>query len=310
MKQGFKKSNLSLKARKAWTAQLFLLPFYLGFLFFFLYPAVDSIRMSFSDVTIDVNGYSMKYAALSNYRVAFLEDANFSSNIVASISRMFWEVPVIVMLSLFLAMLVKPQYRGRTFVRAVFFMPVIFASGIAFHVFQWDNIASNVLSGASISGGQLSQNTALNDFLVEAGISEKIVSIVTSISGELFSMLWRTGLQMIIFLAGLHSISPSLYEASAIEGSNAWDDFWKITLPMLSRMLLLNVVYTIIDGFTIANNPVMRQIVNLMNQGTSKLGLSSAFAWSYFIFIALILVLLMIVVKLITRGERRSTNVR
>jgi ABC-type sugar transport system permease subunit len=203
-------------------------------------------------------------------------------------------------------MLIKPEYKGRTFVRAVFFMPLIFASGIPLLVFQLDGIASTMLSGSSITGGETVTNTALNDFLVQAGISEKIISIVTRISGELFSMLWRTGLQMLIFLAGLHSIPPSLYEASAIEGSNAWDDFWKITLPMLSKLILLNVVYTIVDGFTIANNAVMKQIVNLMNQGTGKLGLSSAFAWSYCVCIAAILGVLMLVIKLASKAEGRS----
>lgn len=308
MKTKLKKSNLSLKAKKAWTAQLFILPFYLGFLFFFLYPAVDSIRMSFSNVSIGVEGYSMEFAGFANYNTAFFEDANFSTNIVSSVTRMLWEVPVIVMLSLFLAMLIKPEYKGRTFVRAVFFMPVIFASGIALLVFQWDGIASTILSGSSISGGEVSSNTSLNDFLVEAGISEKLVSIVNRVSGELFSMLWRTGLQMIIFLAGLHSISPSLYEASAIEGSTAWDDFWKITLPMLSKLLLLNVVYTIIDGFTIANNAVMKQIVNLMNQGTGKLGLASSFAWSYCAVMSVVLILLMVIIKFASRGEGRVKN--
>lgn len=309
MKTKIKKSNLSLKAKKAWTAQLFILPFYLGFLFFFLYPAVDSIRMSFSNVSIGVEGYSMEFAGFANYTTAFFVDADFSTNIVASVTRMIWEVPVIVMLSLFLAMLIKPEYKGRTFVRAVFFMPVIFASGIALLVFQWDGIASTILSGSSISGGEVNSNTALKDFLVEAGISEKLVSIVNRVSGELFSMLWRTGLQMIIFLAGLHSISPSLYEASAIEGSTAWDDFWKITLPMLSKLLLLNVVYTIIDGFTIANNAVMKQIVSLMNQGTGKLGLASSFAWSYCVVMAVVLILLMLIIKLASRGEGRDKNV-
>lgn len=298
--------NASLKTKKAWTAQVFLLPFYLGFIIFFLYPAIDSVRMSFSDVSIGIDGYSMKNIGFDNYYNAFYVDANFSSNIVNSIIRMLWEVPVIVMLSLFLAMLIKPKYKGRTFVRAVFFMPLIFASGIPLLIFQWDGIASTMLSGSSITGGETVTNTALNDFLVQAGISEKIISIVTRISGELFSMLWRTGLQMLIFLAGLHSIPPSLYEASAIEGSNAWDDFWKITLPMLSKLILLNVVYTIIDGFTIANNAVMKQIVNLMNQGTGKLGLSSAFAWSYCVCIAVILGVLMLVIKFSSKAEGRS----
>ena len=297
-----KRKQLSLSAKSAWTAQVFILPFYLGFLFFFLSPLIESFQMSFSNVAIDPSvGYDLTSVGFENYRIAFLEDATFTTSLTTSFSAMAWKVPVIIVLSLFLAIIINQKFTGRVFVRAVFFLPVIFASGVALSMINSDSVASSALTGSVVSAGQITQTSALDSLLINAGFSSDVIMIATKVADNLFSMVWRSGIQMIIFLAGLQSIPSTLYEASSIEGATAWEDFWKITLPMLTPTILINLVYTIIDNFTDASNEIMMQVTNLMAKSVSKTGLASTFAWIYFVFIGLILIVVMLIFNKISK---------
>lgn len=297
-----KRVQLSLSARSAWTAQVFILPFYLGFWFFFLSPLIESLRMSFSEVAVSSGtGYTFSWVGIENYRVAFLEDGTFTTNLTRSFSDMAWKVPVVIVLSLFLAIIINQKFRGRVFVRAVFFLPVIFASGVALTMINQDNVASSAIAGSVVSAEGVTSMNSLNELLTNAGFSSEIISLATKIANSLFSMVWRSGIQMIIFLAGLQSISPALYEASAIEGATSWENFWKITLPMLIPTILINLVYTIVDNFTDMSNSVMRQVTSLMAKSISKLGLASSFAWIYFLFIGIILAVIMLIFKLLDK---------
>ena len=297
-----KKKQISLSTRSAWTAQVFILPFYLGFWFFFLSPLIESLRMSFSKVAVDsATGYSFKFIGFENYRVAFLEDPNFTTNLTTSFSQMAWQVPVILVLSLFLAIILNQKFRGRVLVRAIFFLPVIFASGVALSMINDDSVAASALAGSVVSGGEISQSTALNDMLINAGFGSEFVKIATTIANNLFGMVWRSGIQMIIFLAGLQSIPPTLYEASSIEGATAWENFWKITLPMLAPTIMINLVYTIIDNFTDSKNSIMMQVTSMMSKSISKSGLASAFSWIYFLFIGIILLIVLLIFNKVTK---------
>ncbi len=297
-----KRKTLSLSARSAWTSQAFILPFYIGFLLFFLGPLVESIKMSFSNVSItNAGGYTLENIGFENYRRAFLEDANFGTNITNSFTQMLWQVPVIIVLSLFLALIINQKFRGRIAIRAIFFLPVIFASGVVLEVIGRDAVAGSALSGSVVSSTEITQSTALKDFLTNAGFSDDIIKICTTISSNLFGMVWRSGIQMIIFLAGLQSIPPTLYEASSIEGATAWENFWKITLPMLVPSMMINIVYTIIDTFTDATNSVMNQITNMISSSVSKYGLASSFAWSYFLFIGIILIFVFLIFRVVNK---------
>ncbi len=292
----FKKQKSTLARKRALTAQIFLLPFYLGLWFFFLTPVIQSIRMSFSSVSVDVGGYVFEAAGLENYKTAFLTDADFTTNMIGSLTDMLWKVPIIILLSLCMALIINQKFRGRIIVRAIFFLPVIFASGVVLLIVKSDSVATQAMNAnSSIVGGVISSDNSLQEFLINAGLSSKIVNIATKISSSMFSLVWSSGLQMIIFLAGLQSIPPSLYEASSIEGASFWENFWKVTVPMLSPIILLNTIYTIIDTFTDASNKVMNQIINISSQQIDKMGLSAAFAWSYFIVIGIVLSLVILV---------------
>ena len=282
-----KKSKLSLTAKKSWYGRLFILPFYLGFLFFFLKPLIQSLSFAFNDVTMGPEGYTLLFTGAENTNYVLKTDRDFTTNLASSMVQMLWQVPVIIIVSLFFAILLNQKFKGRIFVRAIFFLPVIIASGIVISIIKSDVVASSALSGSMVSSGDISQTSALSDVLIQLGLSEKIVQFITNIADNLFSIIWQTGIQMIIFLAGLQSIPATLYEASAMEGATKWEDFWKITLPMIKPIALVNTVYTIVDYFTSTDNMVMEQV--LSNIRELRLGWASAMAWIYFAVIGIIL---------------------
>ena len=282
-----KKSKLSLTAKKSWYGRLFILPFYLGFLFFFLKPLIQSLSFAFNDVTMGPEGYTLLFTGAENINYVLKTDRDFTTNLASSMVQMLWQVPVIIIVSLFFAILLNQKFKGRIFVRAIFFLPVIIASGIVISIIKSDVVASSALSGSMVSSGDISQTSALSDVLIQLGLSEKIVQFITNIADNLFSIIWQTGIQMIIFLAGLQSIPATLYEASAMEGATKWEDFWKITLPMIKPIALVNTVYTIVDYFTSTDNMVMEQV--LSNIRELRLGWASAMAWIYFAVIGIIL---------------------
>lgn len=112
---------------------------------------------------------------------------------------------------------------------------------------------------------------------------------------------------MLIFLAGLQSISPAIYESCSIDGATTWETFWKITLPMISPMILVNAIYTVIDSFTSEANVVMNYISNWYSTGgTNGRVESAAMAWIYFAIIILIVIVVAAVLGAYTFYQRRD----
>jgi ABC-type sugar transport system permease subunit len=280
---------------------MFVLPFYIGFALFIFYPMLQSLSFVFSKVTIEVGGFETTGVGLSNIRYLLLEDPDFNKNLVASLLQILYQVPVVIIAALFFAIILNQKFFGRTVVRAVFFLPVIITSGVVMAIMKADAFANSLISGA---GGMqsISSSTSfgLQEILINVGLSMEIVEYFTFISSNLFDLLWRTGIQMIIFLAGLQTIPPSLYEASSIEGASAWENFWMITIPMISPMILVNLVYTVVDVFTDSTNSVMMMVsTSLKSQAFAN---AAAMAWIYF---AIVGVALAIVVAIYSRMMRK-----
>lgn len=295
-----KKPHLTIEGRKALSGRLFILPFTVGFILFFLKPALESLLFVFNDVSLKVGGFTMEFVGMKNLKYIFLTDPDFNKNLVSSMTSLLYKVPVVIIASLFFAVVLNAKFRGRTLVRAIFFLPVIIASGVVMQIINSDTFATSLISS---SEGMKSTVTAssygLTSLLVDMGVSEKVVSYFSYISSNLYDLMWRTGIQMIIFLAALQSISPVLYEASSIEGASAWENFWMITIPMISPMILINVVYTIIDTFTDSANVVMDQINSVF--ADQQYDRASAMSWVYFLVIGLLLALVLFIS---TRGQR------
>ena len=201
---------------------------------------------------------------------------------------------------------------GRAAFRAIFFMPVILSTGLmatieAKSFSALEDPTSGIDSG--LEGGGATQ--IVNAMDIEALFSNMVVGgeladTVAQAVNNIYDIVNRSGVQMLIFLAGLQSISPAIYESCEVEGATAWETFWKITFPMISPMILVNLVYTIIDSFTDNSNPVMAVIDAKYSDGRTGNVVSSAMAWIYFLVVMLIIAALAGIASAFTFYQRRD----
>lgn len=280
--------KLSLEQKNRYYGLYFILPWLAGFLFLFLVPLVSSFRYSMSNLQVNNEGFSLNYIGWANYREALLSHESYLRTLTGSVINIGVNTPLIIIFSLFFAVLLNQKFRGRVLARAIFFLPVILASGIIASIESGDLMQSVVSNASETTGGSLAimDNLELTVMLVESGMSITFVEYLTEAVSRIYEIISQSGVQILIFLAGLQSISPSLYEAARIEGSTGYEAFWKITFPMISPLILTNLVYTIIDSFI--RDDTSRMIVDTAFQ-SFNFGLSAAMAWIYFAVIALVL---------------------
>lgn len=288
-----KRSRLTLKGRESLIGRTFVLPFYIGFILFSIAPLIETMKMMFHSVKIDFGGFNMKYVGMDNFQQVFSKDPDFTFNLFTSVGNMFWQVPAILFVSLFLAILINTKFKGRAIVRVIFFLPVIVMTGAVILIIQNDVVANAALNGEVVAGGKIEYDVGIEQLLIDAGLNVKIVETFTTFSNDVFNLAWKTGVQIIIFLSGLQSIPSSLYEASSVEGATKWEEFFKITLPMLLPVFVLNTVYTIVDSFTDAGNKAMNQVLEGVR--TLNYGPASVMSYSYFVLIAVFVLLVMFV---------------
>ncbi len=294
--KGKRRKSVPYEVRKQRAGYVFILPWILGFLFFFAEPMVESIIFSFSDVTAGQTGLVTKFVGLANYKMVLIKTDEFLRYLWTAVVNMLSEIAIIPLFSLFIALLLNQKFRGRTVYRAIYFLPVIMTSGVVF------TMMSGVMSSA-LSGTQNAyfQSTGLMNILIQGNVPMSLVNFITSVVDRIFSLTLKCGVQILLFLSGLQKIPASSYEACKIEGATAWDSFWKITFPLILPMMMLNIVYMIIDSFTAygtqeAGNVVMAYIYRIGFGKSMKFGLSAAMAWLYFIVIILFLTLAYLVV--------------
>lgn len=265
---------------------IYVLPWLIGFILFFLTPLINSLIYSFNKVETNIDGIFLHFIGFDNFKEALLINPNFNRTLISSIVDMLVNVPLIVIFSLFVAVLLNQKFRGRAVARAIFFLPVILASGVIANLESSslvEALAAENAAGRFISG---LRSFELERMMLEAGVSEDIVMYLTGAVDRIYDIVSQSGVQILIFLAGIQTISPHLYEASKIEGATGYEAFWKITFPMVSPLILVNVVYTVIDSFASNATTDMIRQVGFQN---FNFGLSSAMAWIYFLAVALIL---------------------
>lgn len=273
---------------------LFVSIWVIGFIFFFLLPFLQSVRYSFSDIVLNPNGgYTLNFIGWKNYIKAFTTDAEFLPAVFSSLGAMLYQVPIIVLFSLFVAIILNQKFVGRTFVRGIFFIPIIVANGVILSIMNGDVLSQTIMQGSSSS--TLFQSEFLYELMFKSGMSQEFVNGLTGVVDSLFALIWKSGIQIIIFLAGLQTIADSMYEAAKIEGATGWETFWKITFPMISPMIILNLIFTIIDSFTDYNNVVMKYINE--QQIGMRLAYSSTLGWIYFLMVAVIIVMVYLIIN-------------
>lgn len=272
---------------KAMWGFLYVLPWLLGFVFFFLIPLISSFRYSLSSIKANADGMSIQFIGLTNYIEALTVNTSFNRVLTESILDMVVNVPLIVIFSLFLAVLLNQKFFGRSAARAIFFLPVILASGVILTLESTSLIqAVNEQNAGSSGVMSVFSSFELELLMLEAGVSETIVAYLTGAVNRIYEIVSMSGVQILIFLAGIQTISPQLYEASKMEGATGYEAFWKITFPMVSPLILVNVVYTVIDSFS---RNALTDLIRETGFTKFNFGLSSAMAWIYFLCIAIIL---------------------
>ncbi len=292
-----KKKIASLDAKKSRMGWIFVLPFIIGFVIIYAPIVYDSILYSFTKINIVTGGgYRLTWVGLENYQEALFVDATFVTTLTSGIKQLIFDIPAIVIFSLFMAVMMNTKMVGRAAFRAIFFIPVILSTGLIDKIDQSNQMLNYMNDTSAVDMGEGTESTStqvinamdIQRLFSNMIVGEELLNYVVSLVNDIYDIVNRSGVQMLIFLAALQSISPAIYESCSIDGATQWETFWKITLPMISPMILTNTVYTVIDAFTSADNQVMNYIDQVYDQPSGNV-LSSAMSWMYFIIVMLII---------------------
>lgn len=273
-----------LQKRKAISGYLFIAPFIIGFLAFMVKPFFQSLYMSFCDVQIGAGNFNPVWMGIENYKKAFLVDPDFNRLLVEEISRMVVYSIAIMVFSFFVALILNQKFKGRALVRAIFFLPVILSSGVVIGLETDNALMANLAATIEETTSNVSISVAVEEILRTAGVGTRAFEEVFEIIDQIYDVAISSGIQIIIFLSGLQTISASMYEAADIEGCTKWESLWKITFPMISSLFLVNWIYTVIDFCMRSDNEVIDKISDVM-VGQLNYGFASAMSWIYFLIV-------------------------
>ncbi|MFW6269000.1 MAG: carbohydrate ABC transporter permease [Bacillota bacterium] len=288
------KNYLSLKQKRTVIAYIFCLPFIIGFMLFFLYPFIQSVIFSLNELQITKTGYELDFVGIENYYKAIMVHPEYTRILTETILQTLADLPAIIIFSFFAASILNQNFRGRTVARMMFFLPVILTSGALARMEQQEDMHQLAGQGGeefSLLGG------VVEEILIDLRLPDLMLNYIATAIDYIPEIINGAGIPILIFLAGLQSIPPSLYEAAKVEGSTSWDNFWKITFPMVSPLILTNIVFIIVDSFTSPDNEVIQLILD-GTWGSLGYGQSTAMAWMYFIGIAIILA---VVIKILSK---------
>ena len=301
-----RRRGASLQAKKARAGWFFVLPFLLGFILIYIPIIFGSLKYSFNEIDILTGGgYELVWVGIDNYVSAF-GDSTFVETLLTSVTGLIIDIPTILLFSLFIAILLNQKMIGRAAFRAIFFIPVLLTTGLIASIDAsntlgnyMDSTGEGIDTGASASSGasEIVSATDLQSLFDNMVVGSELASYVTTIVNNIFDIVNRSGVQMLIFLSGLQGISPAIYESCQIEGASPWETFWKITLPMISPMILVNAIYTVIDSFTSESNEVMSYINSVYNQAGDGNVISTAMSWMYFLIVIAIVAIVAAIIS-------------
>lgn len=272
-----KKKRMSLTQKKSLTGLIFIAPWIIGFITFYAKGIIETIIMAFSEVTQnETGGFNKTFNGIANFIYAFGEDKDFNMILVQSVGDILIDVPLIIFFSLFLAIILNGKFKGRTLFRAILFLPVIMGAGVIVDAIDAAQAAVSGGLNAVADNMAVTQDTGMMQILktfIEFGVPEKLITYLSQAVERIFNVVRASGVQTIIFIAALQSINGSLYEVAKIEGATAYETFWKVTMPMVSPMILTNVVYTIVASF--ANSEIIEKAETVAFK-SFQYGISSA----------------------------------
>ena len=297
--------HLSMRAKRSISGYLFILPFIIGFVAFMAAPLFMSLQMSFSEVTVSANGFQIApyfgiqegqtiasvyekggvgavlvdLLGLDNYKYALTIDPHFNQYLVAEISKIGTHTLAIIVVSFVIAVLLNQEFKGRAFVRAIFFLPVILSSGVLVNL-EADNSLMQGMQELISEQTPFTVTDSMMEILRLTGLGGDLLDVVFELIAEVYDIVMGSGIQIIVFLSGLQNVPASLYEAADVEGCTKWEAFWMITFPMVSPLLIVNIIYTIVDFYTKMSGDLDNLLDNaLLNFHYDRV---AAMNWIYF----------------------------
>ena len=222
----------TLEKRRAFTGWMFVLPWIVGVIPFFIIPLISTLYYSLGELKLAAGGIDVTFLGGENYLALFTKDPTFVKELVGSLKTMLTESFMILVFGLFFALLLNQKFHGRTVARAILFLPVIVTSGVVIFILKNDSTASSLMSGGGSQG--FIQLTAVSQLLSRIGLGQEFVDTVTGLMSSIFDLLWKCGVQTLLFLSGLQSVPSSFYEAASVKGASSWEKFWKITFPSIA----------------------------------------------------------------------------
>ena len=290
------KKKLTLVNRRSIAGVAFISPFLIGAAIIFIPSIVQAFLFSLNELKIRPGSYEMDFQGFLYYKEALLEHATFSKTLISTVVNMLVNIPLVIVFSFFISTILNTEFRGRTAVRAILFLPVIVSSGVLVSL-PSVSVVNGVLTTGSNTSGSVSA-VDLSNLLVTIGLPAGIVTYLSQAISRLYEVINSSGVQILIFLAALQTISPAIYEAATIDGCTAWEKFWKITFPMLSPYILTNTVYSLIDLLSSEKSEAITVILSVAKSGTMDISLSAAMS---FIFFGAVVVILAVFSFLISR---------
>jgi len=283
-----KRKHNSIKELKARYGLMFISPWIIGMILFFIYPIFHSIWLSFSNLSLGADGIITEFVKGSNYYKILVTDPKYLNNVLDTIKGMLISVPFILVVSMVLALLLNGEYKGRIFFRGLYFMPVIIATGVVLQLFL--KAASTNATEAAVSDAAGFDMIDFNAVLSGLNLPESIETYLSSVLSDIFMLVWQSGIQTVLIIAGLQSIPELHYEVARVEGANSWETFWFVTFPQLIRTMILVIIFTIIEYCSLNTNTIISTAYAKFND--LEYGVGSAMLGFYYMFVAVIMLVI------------------
>lgn len=274
----------------------FMLPWIIGFIIFTAIPFIATIYLSFTEVKQTVVGFEINFIGMGNYMMAFFESTEFRPALLSFLSTIVPYTFVIVILSFILAYLLNRITAFRGVLRTIYFLPVIIMSG---------PVMTQLLEATANAGGGEEQTREFVDIFILQMImsySRDFANILVTVFEQLSTILWFTGIPIILFINGLQKINYNLYEAAQIDSANSWQILWKITIPIIKPIALVVTIFTIAQLGTLPTNAVYTLIKTTTDNTSGGLGVAATYSWIY----SLIVLGIMGIAFLILRDSKKD----
>ena len=292
-----KRSSGGIESIKRRYGYMFVIPWILGIIVFVIVPLFTSLMYGLSDIKMTESGLQATLIGFKNYYKLFAESADYTNLMVESFSSLFTSLPIIVALSMMLALVLNQKFAGRTFARAVFFLPVIIGSSVVMAKLSSFSMQQGLMETSGMTASQTSTYMNVINFseLIEMlHLPENIGKLLSGWLSDTFNLIWSCGIQILLFVAGLQTIPDQLYEVGKVEGISKWEEFWFVTVPMMGRVILLVIFYTIVELFVEKGTLVSKATTLLLQQDYST---SSAMLWPYFLLTGVIIAIIVFLYK-------------